>query len=423
MLGRARVNMTVVLVPALLVGTAARGPSDAAWAQAVATLPEAGPQTVGEAADAFHRRWLAASPDERVRIAEEIGEKGAREFARQRGYTPIFDGRGRTVPQGPDQVYLDPRTGEIVVLEAKGGTSPLGRGYGYEQGTKCWAVKSAEKNLQTPNISAAERRAFESIVDAAPKDKLRVEVVRTPHTLGRPGIPVLESSATAADDTAQAARLAREAAERLKLRPTEVPAMSKSGTKWDDLSGVGRGVERAPQAAEEAAEALRQAGRGGKAAIAAEEGSAQGIRGASRAVGAVEAGAAPGLEAASGARVASKTLGTAAKVAGPVAVGVDVALRAERVRQVEQAYARGEITQGERRLEHAKNAAGCAGGWAGAYAGGEIGAGAGAAVGTAICPGIGTAIGGFVGGVTGAIGGYFAGEKLAESGAEAVMGK
>ncbi|MGQ9506117.1 MAG: hypothetical protein ACUVQG_14765, partial [Thermogutta sp.] len=50
---------------------------------------------------------------------------GARFYAQQQGYKVIFDGKGRVLRQGPDQVYLDLRTGETVVIEAKGGTSPL----------------------------------------------------------------------------------------------------------------------------------------------------------------------------------------------------------------------------------------------------------------------------------------------------------
>ncbi len=73
--------------------------------------------------------------------------------------------------------------------------------------------------------------------------------------------------------------------------------------------------------------------------------------------------------------------------------------------QVEQQYRRGEISDRDRVVAHAKNGAGMAGGWTGAVALGAQGAAWGSALGP-----IGTAGGGLIGGV----GGYFGGEKLAE---------
>lgn len=407
MLRRSGMHAVVSLAVSITAGLIGLFPRNAVMAQAVATAPEIETQAEGLAsANANRENWLKAALEERVKIAEEIGEDGARRYAREQGYTTVFDGKVRSVRQGPDQVYFDPRTGETVVVEAKGGTSPLGKGYGYEQGTKGWAVKSAEQILHNPSTLPAERAAAERIIEAARNGKLRVEVVRTPHTLGQPGTPILERAAMV-DDAEEAARLAEEISKRFRLRPTAAPQTPKSGSNGSGVTAAAKVLERGSRAAEEGEQVLRQASRAGRAASAAEE------------------GAATAAKAAAGAGNLSKaaTLSKAAKVAGPIAMGVDVATRLYRVDQVEQAYARGEITEHERTLEHAKNVAGCAGGWAGAWAGAEVGGASGAAIGTAICPGIGTAIGGFVGYVGGAIGGYYAGEALAEQGTEAIMKK
>ena len=365
--------------------------------------------------------WIRATLEQRNPIAEEIGEEGARAYAKSRGYEPIFDGVGRTIPQGLDQVYRDPRTGEIVVIEAKGGTSPLGRAYGYEQGTGQWAVKSAERMAINPKASAVERKAAEEVLKAGLNNNLRVEVVRTEHVLGRPGRVILESVHRNSECAEEVRALAQAAMERLRLTgPTveELPRRTMvSRENSEKVGSVARGMETLTKALPEAGEEIKQAGRVGRGAVAAEEGALQATRGTARAAEALEVAA-----TASKAERAMTGLGKAAKVAGPVAVAVDVGVRIYRSHEVEEAYQKGEITREQRNLEHAKNVTGCVGGWAGALAGAEAGGSVGAAIGTAICPGVGTVIGGAVGGIAGAIGGYWAGEKAAEVGTEAVLG-
>src|SRR5690348_6764239 len=63
--------------------------------------------------------WLQATLDQRIKLAELIGEDGARAFAKSKGYQPLYDGLNRTLPQGPDQVYLA-LDGRVIVFEAKG---------------------------------------------------------------------------------------------------------------------------------------------------------------------------------------------------------------------------------------------------------------------------------------------------------------
>ena len=93
--------------------------------------------------------WLRATPEERVGLAEKLGEGGARAFARQRGWQPLFDGTTRTLTQGRDQVWRS-ADGVIHVIEAKGGGSRLNNAYGYRQGTPEWAVRSAARVCGSP---------------------------------------------------------------------------------------------------------------------------------------------------------------------------------------------------------------------------------------------------------------------------------
>jgi len=400
MSSRSNVFAIPSLLVAIVVGLAGVLPRDTVWAQAVATVPETWTQTMGHGSlDPDQQRWINATPEERVKIAEEIGEKGAREYAKGKGYNTIFDGKGRTVPQGPDQVYLDPRTGETVVVEAKGGTSPLSRGYGYQQGTKCWAVKSAEQILHNPNASPAEREAAKRVIEAAAKGKLRVEVVRTPHVQGKAGKTVLEAVETAADNADEAARLAKEIMKRFPKIFTPTPKTSDSNSK--SLAKAVAEFQRRPFEPPIVPPRTYPNPR----PIPPKPMS-------------------PIVDPVPGAPIGSEGLaGTLGKAAGVAGIAVDGASRVNRALKVEKAYRNGEISQHERTVEHAKNVAGCVGGWTGAWAGAEFGGTAGAAIGTAVCPGIGTAIGGIVGGLAGGIGGYFAGEKVAEEGTELLMGR
>ena len=311
------------------------------------------------------QEWLKATPEQRVGLSELLGDEGARALAKKNGYETICDGLNRTLPQGPDQAYRATK-GRVVVFEAKGGSSPLGHAYGYQQGTPEWAVESAKHVLRSTKAGAVEKRAAGEIIEAAAERRLTVEVVRTKHRFGEPFVAVVEQSLNTTDD---AARLARTALDAL-ARP-------------------------AATAVDDAARATEQL---------AEDGS--------RTVGTV-------------AKMTPRAkLGRAAgKVLVPVGVAIDGAYRVKDATHVEQQFASGQITQHEREARHAKNGAGLVGGWSGAWAGAEIGATTGGAIGTAIAPGPGTAVGAVVGGAAGggAAGGgagYFAGEAAASKAAE-----
>ena len=306
---------------------------------------------------ARQQAWLRATPEERILLAERLGEEGAAALAAKKGYRPMLTGEQKTVRQGFDQVYQAP-DGRVVVVEAKGGSSPLGRGYGAEQGTSEWAVKAARETLRNGKASAAEQNAARSVLDAAEQGNLAVEVIRTRHVLGEPVVAVQESSATVS------------AAERELAR------------------GILHGGESTASPMSQGA-----------------------------------ASAVEGTEAvAKGAAAASK-LATAAKVASVAGVAIDAGFRIHDGMATEKQFAAGEITQQQREVAHARNAAGMAGGWAGAWGGAELGAMGGGAAGTVVAPGPGTAVGGAVGGVAGGVAGYIGGEKAAEAGAEWAMNK
>jgi hypothetical protein len=106
--------------------------------------------------------------------------------------------------------------------------------------------------------------------------------------------------------------------------------------------------------------------------------------------------------------VAAPILGSLSTVAGPLAVGVDLAIRAGDIAEAQRSFEDGRISVRERDTVVAKNAAGFGGSTVGAV-GGAYG---GAAIGTFFCPGIGTAIGGFLGSIFGSVGGGAFGEAV-----------
>lgn len=158
------------------------------------------------------KEYLKASPQERIRISEKLGEDGARNLAKAKGYEPIFEGVGRTLLQGPDASYRGPDTRKIVV-ESKGGASEIGVGYGFRQDSTEWAVESSKRVARSPTASAAEKAAALELLNAAAEAKLEVHVVRTKHVLGEPTSTIVESVITTSDD---AVRLAQSALKELK---------------------------------------------------------------------------------------------------------------------------------------------------------------------------------------------------------------
>jgi len=153
------------------------------------------------------QEWLQATLEQRVRLAEEIGEQGARQLAHSKGWQAVFDGSEKSIPQGLDQVYRD-ADGFVHVVEAKGGGSQLGHAYGHPQGSSEWAVEAAKRTIRSNRASVAEKEAAKAVVEAAAKGKLQVHVVRTGHVLGEPTAAVLKQSVGTSEAAAKAAETA-----------------------------------------------------------------------------------------------------------------------------------------------------------------------------------------------------------------------
>lgn len=187
------------------------------------------------------KTWLQASPDQRVKHAEQLGDEGARRFASSRKWTPVYDGTVRAVVQGPDQVYRE--LDDIIhVVEAKGGGSPLGRGYGYVQGTPEWAVESAKRVLSHPHATAAERNGAKAVLEAATTGKLRVHVVRTAHVLGEPTVAVLEQTLHCSNAATQLARAAGDDAVKAAAQVADNLAKQTGGAMRTGLKTAAKAV-------------------------------------------------------------------------------------------------------------------------------------------------------------------------------------
>jgi len=357
------------LLAALLLADAA-GFVAVARAQAVAK-PEAAAVT---SATARQQAWLNASINERVLLAEDLGEEGGRAFAKAKGWKTVYDGKSWSMVHGPDQVYRS-ADDTIHMIEAKGGSGQLGKGYGYPQGSSEWAVESAKRVLGSATATEAERQGAQAVIDAAAKGKLEVHVVRTTHTLGEPHVAKLEQTTKCSE---QAAKAAGEA----------LTAVAKSARKT---------LQEAAKGSDDAARVVDDVARlGDDFARSADD----------------------------VARATSKSSGLVAgapAILVPAGVAIDAGMRVIDGIETERRFEAGEISGRQRTVAHGRNAAGMAGGMAGAYAGAEAGTAGGAAVGTFFCPGVGTAIGGFVGGLVGGIGGYFAGDAVAATGAEVAI--
>jgi hypothetical protein len=102
------------------------------------------------------RAWLKATPHQRTKLAEKLGDIGARAYAKANKWTVISNGTARKLSIGPDQTYRDSH-GIIHVIEAKGGSGQLGHAYGHAQGSITWAIASARQVLRHAHATAAER--------------------------------------------------------------------------------------------------------------------------------------------------------------------------------------------------------------------------------------------------------------------------
>ncbi len=336
----------IVVTGVMLVSAIIAWPSIGAGQANIAKTAE-----TAAAGTARQQQWLAATPNERTRLAEALGEDGGRAMAKAKGYEPVFDGIGRTLPQGPDAVYRA-ADGRRIVYEYKGGSGQLGHAYGHPQGSTEWAVESAKRVLRSPKASKAELEAAREVLKAAARGQLEVHVIRTSHVLGEPTAAVLEQSVKCSNE---ATRLAR--------------------TALDDIArGASTVIDDAARATDDVARATA-------------EGS-----GMARTVAKVAVPVAVALDA--GFRIHD---------------GIETERRfaegAITTQQREVAHAR----------NAAGMAGGWAGAWAGAELGAMGGAAAGSAVAPGPGTAIGSAAGGIAGGVAGYVGGEAAVQAAAEA--------
>lgn len=199
--------LTVAVVVGALLGT-----DPCCMAQTAApevAAPSSSTEAAAQVGTLRQQEWLEATPEQRVHIAEEIGEQGAREFARAKGWQPILDGTEKSIPQGLDQVYRG-ADGAVHVIEAKGGSSQLGHAYGHPQGSSEWAVEAAKRTLGSNKASAAEKAAAMAVLKAAAAGKLEVHVVQTGHVLGEPTAAVHKQTMKTTEAASKAAQSALE---------------------------------------------------------------------------------------------------------------------------------------------------------------------------------------------------------------------
>ncbi len=135
--------------------------------------------------------WMNASIPEKIDLAEKIGNQGRARFAFEHGLEKFIGSKGG-IPQGPDSVYWDPQNGNILVLEAKGGLSPLKMSYESRQGTNLNSILSAEYRLSSENAIPKARLADAIVIKAAQQDRLSTAVIRTEHEEGSPLLPEQE---------------------------------------------------------------------------------------------------------------------------------------------------------------------------------------------------------------------------------------
>ncbi|MEK8021125.1 MAG: hypothetical protein VSS75_030000 [Candidatus Parabeggiatoa sp.] len=116
-------------------------------------------------------------------VIEKMGDTGARQYARRMNFKPLFQGKPGQ-GKGFDQVYRSGK--QIVVVEAKGGKSPLKQYYGYTQGTGQYSLEVAKRTLRSPTASQAQKQAAKAVIQAYKEGRLVVQVARTQHVRGAP---------------------------------------------------------------------------------------------------------------------------------------------------------------------------------------------------------------------------------------------
>lgn len=130
---------------------------------------------------------------DRKQLSEKVGNWGVYKLAEENGWEKILEPIRRSMPQGPDSVYWDPKNGKVRVVEAKGGTSRLKHTFGSKQGTNRNTIRSARGVLRSLKANTEQKVASAYAIEAGKRNLLESAGCRTPHTMriGEMGTPNL----------------------------------------------------------------------------------------------------------------------------------------------------------------------------------------------------------------------------------------
>ena len=133
----------------------------------------------------FEFDYNRASTEERRRISQLQGERGAARYAAGQRWRTLLSPHGQWLPTGPDSVYWDPQSGRVRVIEAKGGAGRTGVSYGARQGTNKNTIRSAARVLISRGASRHEKLQAARIIKAAQRGQLTTGVVASRILSGR----------------------------------------------------------------------------------------------------------------------------------------------------------------------------------------------------------------------------------------------
>ena len=130
------------------------------------------------------------------RITEAIGEEGAQHYAEKMGWEKILTAQDKSEyeigrkNQGPDQIWRDPQSGNLIGVEAKGvkyGTNyTLGEGYGHPQGSVEWYLEWARATYNDPTASPEAKQKAEMVLQHISEGTFDTAVIETEHYQGKP---------------------------------------------------------------------------------------------------------------------------------------------------------------------------------------------------------------------------------------------
>lgn len=119
-----------------------------------------------------------ATPSERRTISERVGNQASARYAAERNWRRLLGSQGRNIPQGPDSLYWDPKTGRLRAVERKGGASKAKTSYFAKQGTNQYHIRSAMAVLRSKKTSMKERLATARIIKSAQYGRLESTLIR-----------------------------------------------------------------------------------------------------------------------------------------------------------------------------------------------------------------------------------------------------